>query len=208
MFRKTYLSVDQRVRAQLPYSQVAVRLRVADTVMHMALTAAGMVQLFDAAGRAFSIPITASEAGIMVDDGGHWVSAEVPGIDYDGRYDGPDYSHPFWPGWEPTYCAVCGADIDGRDREGKGFPQGGNPHFTGAGGFDLVVTLTGDRAGEVTLTCPVCRSNEVVVTIAPGVCDTGPGGTCRMSGPGGRQVCECKGCGNTEPRYLVAARTR
>jgi hypothetical protein len=70
---------DQELVLELPYSEVCMYLRVAGTRMRARLLPGGMVQLLDPDGRAFSLPITAGEAGLHHDhDGWHRVAADPP----------------------------------------------------------------------------------------------------------------------------------
>lgn len=49
--------------------------------------------------------------------------------------------------------------------------------------------------GENALTCPFCRSQDIVLTTIPGGRGTGPMGRWRMGDSGGTSVAKCNGCG-------------
>ncbi len=138
--------------------------------------------------------------------GGHIVPPGV--LEYDGRYDGPDYTHPFWPrvGIVPPKatlgymdcCEVCGYTRAGLDLDGQPGEQG-SMHATGAGGWPLTVVLWPLGAweqGEMALTCPQCGSFELSQGVHPGVYGTGPGRTWRMGDPGGTNYVYCHSCTN------------
>lgn len=58
-------------KSRLPYSEVAMHLRVAGKEMWMRLEGNGMVQLFDEDQNPFSIPITEGEAGVYRTENGY-----------------------------------------------------------------------------------------------------------------------------------------
>ena len=62
---QTYLKPGQHVSIRLPWSEVCMHMRVADTVMDVELTEGPypMAQLWKD-GRRFSFPVTCGEAGI------------------------------------------------------------------------------------------------------------------------------------------------
>jgi hypothetical protein len=72
---------NQEIILQLPSSEVCRQLRVAGTRMRARLEPNEMVQLLDQAGRDFSFPITAAEAGLDRDqDGWYSVATDPPDL--------------------------------------------------------------------------------------------------------------------------------
>jgi hypothetical protein len=59
-------------RAEMPYSEVCMHMRVAGTFMVIRLADADCVQLLDRRGRDFSVPILAAEAGLYRSADGWW----------------------------------------------------------------------------------------------------------------------------------------
>jgi hypothetical protein len=64
---RTWITPGQYVKLRLPWSEVAMSMRVADRVMTVYLTddQRPMAQLISDDGRAFSAPVLPSEAGIF-----------------------------------------------------------------------------------------------------------------------------------------------
>lgn len=65
----TRVSIGERVRVRLPYSEVCMHLRVAGQVREVEVLENG-AQILDENGRRFSFPVTHGEAGIFRDAGG------------------------------------------------------------------------------------------------------------------------------------------
>ena len=70
--RKVYVSKGEQVTHHLPFSEVAMHMRIAGKPMHCIMLDRGMVQLFDLQGDRFSFPITAGEAGFFTDENGFY----------------------------------------------------------------------------------------------------------------------------------------
>lgn len=68
----TRLSVGDRVRVRLPYSEVCMHLHVAGLTRTVEVQEHG-AQIIDDDGRPFSFPVTHGEAGIHRDAGGLYV---------------------------------------------------------------------------------------------------------------------------------------
>jgi hypothetical protein len=76
---KRLIHPNQETILELPSSEVCLHLGVAGTRMRARLQPNGMVQLLDPAGRDFSFPITAAEAGLDHDqDGWYSVATDPP----------------------------------------------------------------------------------------------------------------------------------
>lgn len=71
---KRYIQPGERVTVTLPWSEVCMFMRIAETTMDIEITADGRgVQVFDAAGTPFSFPITLGEAGVYSDALGSYI---------------------------------------------------------------------------------------------------------------------------------------
>jgi hypothetical protein len=89
---KRPIQPNQETILELPSSEVCLHLRVAGTSMRARLEPNGMVQLLDPAGRDFSFPITAAEAGLDQDqDGWYSLTADPPAPPTDHLP--PDHEH-------------------------------------------------------------------------------------------------------------------
>lgn len=68
----TYVEPGDRVRVELPYSEVCMHMRLAGEVREIVVLE-NMAQILDTEGRNYSFPVTYGEAGIYSDRFGHYV---------------------------------------------------------------------------------------------------------------------------------------
>lgn len=64
------------------------------------------------------------------------------------------------------------------------------------GGWPLKPSAKGPFKGELTLQCPNCGSQDVMLAVVPAPLGTGPGGRARLGDQGSVDVAICQDCGN------------
>lgn len=68
---KTYVAVGEQLELVMPYSEVCMHLQVAGTKRTVRVLE-GAVQILNADGSKFSLPVTSGEAGLHSDAGGYY----------------------------------------------------------------------------------------------------------------------------------------